>query len=125
MKRGFTISAILTSLFVIGASAGRVEADETATIQNESNHTVRFYLKWSHLPFESQRIDLLPGQRYTTRGPDGTALFIRYNSTPTENVFPRELSGPIATRFTAAPQDLGMFSCFRNVTPWVVNLFLP
>jgi hypothetical protein len=112
--------AILTFLAV----TGKAVADETATIRNESLHAVPMYVKWSNLPVESQMILLAPGQVYGARGPDGAALFIRFNATPGSQ-FPKEVKYRVITGFSAGPLDPGVVSVFRNVSPFEVNLILP
>jgi hypothetical protein len=116
--------AILTVLGAIVGLTSTVKASETATIWNNSNHTVAFYLKWNTNPLESPIFLLPPGNHVTTSGPDGATLSIRYISTPTNNLAPKELRGQVATGFTAGPLERGMHSCFLNVSPFDVNLFV-
>lgn len=123
MSRKLLSLVVLSSLGAFGALGGRARADETATIRNDSTHVVPMYLKWSHLPLESQILLLAPGQVYSTRGPDGSALFIRFNATPGNGQFPKELKYQVITRFTADQNDPGAVSTFRNVSPFEVNLF--
>jgi hypothetical protein len=117
--------AILTFLGATGTLTGAARANETATIRNESCHVVTMVLKWSNDPGDSGEIRLAPGQNHIASGPDGQALFIRFNATPGNSQFPRMVDYQVITRFTANPLDPGVVSVFRNVSPYEVNLVLP
>jgi hypothetical protein len=125
MNRKALSLTILTFLGAAGALTGEAFADETATIRNESMHAVPMVLKWSNVPFESAPIVLAPGQSYTSRGPDGQSLFVRFNATPTNSQFPRWVSYQVITRFTASSFDPGVVSVYRNTSAFEVNLVLP
>jgi len=126
MRRTLTNLVILSSIAAAGAlSGGKAMADESATIRNESNHVVCMVLKWTNLPNDSGPIYLAPGQNYTTRGADGTSLFIRFNATPGDAQFPKWVDLKVITQFTPGPVGPGVFSVFRNINPFEVALVLP
>jgi len=116
----FIFSSLVVALLV--ATVRIVSASETATIANRSNKNVELFLKWSSIPDESLRITLVPGENRHVYGPDGAALYMRFNSTPGINPV-REQRLRLITARTDSPNHPGYWSYFRNINPSVVGIF--
>jgi hypothetical protein len=114
----------ILAIVITAGLASSARSGEVATIRNESNHVVSFYLRWTDLPYDSHLIRLAPGEFWRTDGPDGSALFIRFDSMP-GTVPVREMRHRVATRFGNFPGDRGMISVFRSVSPFAVDLCIP
>ena len=98
-------------------------AAEAATIVNRSHQPVAMIAKWSNLPFESPLIVLAPGESWSNSGPDGAQLDIRFNSASPQLPF-REMRYRVVTSPTFIPGQPGSVSSFRNVSPFLVDLFV-
>jgi hypothetical protein len=94
-------------------------ADEVATIVNDSDSNIELYLKWSHVPNESQKIILRPGDSYRTQAPSGKRLDMRFNSTPGLNP-PAEVR--LRVRTAEVDAGAGYKSTFKQKNPKVVVL---
>ena len=87
---------LLVALAVVASSPLAAFAAETATIVNQSDLSVEYFLKWSNVPFESGKLVLAPGEVRSVSGPDGARLDIRFNSTPGGGP-PREVRYQVVT----------------------------
>lgn len=105
---------------VLALTAPTAAAAEVATIVNESDTNVELFLKWSDVPFESQRIVLAPGEVRREQRPPGTQLYVRFDSTPGVPGAAREVRGRVIT--ANVPGGEGYVSTFRRVSPAVVAL---
>lgn len=118
-KAGF-LGIVTLYLCCFGVSS--VIAEEIATITNDSDEVVSFYLKWNSAKRESGLITLAPGEWWRVNGPAGAKLWIRYNSTPGLN-FIKEIQSQIISADVADGQGFGYKSFFRQTNPGSVWLF--
>jgi hypothetical protein len=102
---------VITSLLLIFVGVWHLpnaHATENATIVNKSTKNVEFYLKWSDLPQESEKIVLEPDESRPAKGVDGTVLKMRYNSTPGQ-LPPREKVVKVITANVNNPHHSASF----------------
>lgn len=118
-KAGF-LGIVTLYLCCFGVSS--VIAEEIATITNDSDEVVSFYLKWNSAKRESGLITLAPGEWWRVNGPAGAKLWIRYNSTPGLN-FIKEIKSQIISADVADGQGFGYKSFFRQTNLGSVWLF--
>ena len=115
--------AIVLLAFAVAASGPLAAfAAEAATIVNRSNQPVAMIARWSNLPFDSPLIVLAPGESWSNSAPDGAQLDIRFNSASPQLPF-REMRYRVVTSPTFIPGQPGYVSSFRNVSPFLVDLF--
>jgi hypothetical protein len=120
--RNALLTAVMLTAVAVAFSAAELNAAEAATLVNASSRNVELSAKWSNLPYESPKIVLAPGERRHFSGPDGAALYVRFNSTP--GILPaRERSYRVITAGGVAPYHPGFHSYFRHIAPHVVDLF--
>lgn len=112
----------LAALIAAVALCPTARADEVATINNQTDVNVSLYLKWSNLSYESELITLAPGESYTVRGPDGKALYMRFNSTPTVAGPARERKVQLYTNRVPTDVGPGYVSFFRPSSPNIVGI---
>lgn len=113
-KLGFVVAVVLVGT----VSTGR--ADEIATITNDTDTNIELYLKWSHVPNESAKIVLAPGESIRQQAPPGKKLFMRFNSTPDVQGAPREIKLQVIT--ANVPNGGGYTSTFKRSSPTIVVL---
>jgi hypothetical protein len=122
MRLGLRYPAVgLLALVLGGFFPALARAEENATIINESDLNVEFFLKWSHLRDESEKIVLAPGESWPVSGPDGARLYIRYNSTPGRLPAAERFTRVITARVNG-PAHPGYKSYLWNVSPIMVAL---